>query len=182
MSEMRVTVTTFFDATSADVAREFLEERGIETFLMDDPGLTTEAALPGLAINGIRLQVAPWDVDQAYLLLNRLKREQEDSPTSTAFADPSLAAELAEDAREEAEDNRPVNRLADRALKAAIIGVILWPVQFYASYLLVQLIDSKEAVGQRYRWRARLAALINLPAILCLPLFFVYGKLPSFIG
>ena len=59
-----VTVATFPDVAQADLARERLELEGIRAFVLDQQ---TGGVMPFMvsSIGGIRLQVAPGDVERA---------------------------------------------------------------------------------------------------------------------
>ena len=67
-SEDLVTVATFQDVSQAELARERLENEGVQAFVMDEQ---TGGVMPFMtnAMGGIRVQVAPGDAEKAREIL-----------------------------------------------------------------------------------------------------------------
>ena len=83
--------------------------------------------------------------------------------------------EIAEDLRAEREDKAPVNQLIDRLFRVVIFGLIFWPLQLYALWLLFQLMAEPGAVSANRRWKvwacvilSPVVAMILLLALACL--------------
>jgi len=70
----------------------------------------------------------------------------------------------------EARTNR--EQSADRAFRTALIGLVAFPLEIYAFWLVLDVVCSEERLSPIHRRRATLAALISLPliAVLCLTL------------
>lgn len=185
MHDRLVTVATFDDTTRAALARNLLEAEGIPAVLMDESTIAMDWLLSN-AVGGIKLQVAPVDVERAEFLLARQDPDEPgpDVPeaaitaapaaavpdAATAIATRATAEELAEEQQAERDDANPSNQLAERAFKAALAGLILWPLHFYVIYLLLELRAAPTAVSPDRRWKVWTAALLNY-AIVGPPLF-----------
>jgi hypothetical protein len=169
-------VQTFDSPIAANLAKEFLEDAGLRTMLTDEATVGTAWHL-ALALGGIKLQVAPEDVEEALEVLAEFRPPQ------------GLSADLQDSRhdgggteRKSADDWLPNEREgnADRAFRGAVFGVMLWPLQIYVAWLVIRLLFSKEPLRSGYRWRAAVAGIINLSAILILVMFLkIYCDLSS---
>jgi hypothetical protein len=163
MAGKLVTVGTFDMPTEAHLAKGLLEANGLETFLADELTVGVAWHLSN-ALGGIKLQVPETDVERATGIL-------------AAREDASLDAEegIAELPEiEESEGDPPSSasdKAVDRALRAALLGLILFPffpLYFYSLWLLGRLLFSSEKVSHHKRRRMRLALLLNLPMLVFL--------------
>ena len=158
-----VTVGTFDMPTEAHLAKGLLEANGLETFLADELTVGVAWHLSN-ALGGIKLQVPETDVERATGIL-------------AAREDSSIDAEegLSNLPEMEESENEPLpsasDKAVDRALRAALLGLILFPflpLYLYSLWLLGRLMFSKEKVSHHKRWRRRLAVLLNLPMLVVL--------------
>jgi hypothetical protein len=142
------TIATFGDGIGAHLARGRLQEAGIPVFLVNE---NTVWAAPHLinAIGGIKLQVADENVDKARTLL------AEENAIVSDFEETDET-----DDNEIAPTRREQN--ADRAFRGSLIGLLVLPLQFYVSWLLVQVLFSNERIDPRQARRAVIAAIVNL--------------------
>jgi hypothetical protein len=175
MSDRLVTVATFHDPLQASMVKNYLDEEGIPSVLMDESTVATDWML-STAIGGIKLQVAPIHVERAEMLLVKVEAEKEAEeplPPETAIA----SQEIAEELQAEREDRAPINRLVDRMFRATVFGLIFWPLQAYAFCLLVQLTGEQGRVSDDRRWKVWASVLLSLPIMgtAAALLFFAYG-------
>jgi tetratricopeptide (TPR) repeat protein len=157
MSERTVTVATFAEPVQAHLAKNRLESAGIKSFLANQETVGMSWHL-GIAFGGIQLQVLETDADDARAIL---AENVSDDPEPSDEAGEDSPPEDAESTAETEPTSREKN--ANRAAKAAILGLLLTPVQLYAFWLLLKVSFSKEHLGAVQRRRAMVAAVINLP-------------------
>jgi hypothetical protein len=164
MADRLITVATFHEPVAAALAKNFLESEGIPSVLFDEDTIATDWMLSG-AIGGIKLQVAPLHLERAEMLLTQIQsdrdEEEADEPMTTQTA--IATQEIAEELRAEREDKEPINQLADRLFRTAIFGLILWPLQAYVLWLLVQLSQEEGRVSPNRRWKIWASVLLNIP-------------------
>ena len=65
--------------------------------------------------------------------------------------------------------------MADRALRAAVFGLILCPLQLYSLYLLASLLFLPEAPSPKMQKRAAIAAVLDVAVLVYMYLFFGQG-------
>ncbi len=167
MSETWITVATFHDTVAAVVARNFLDDEGIPSILLDEATVGIGWMLAN-AIGGIKLQVAPHHFERAELLLTQIREAQAEQesdarePDAHAFA----SAEIAEDLQAEHEDRQPINDLADKLFRSTVFGYIIWPLQAYALFLMLQIAASEGKVSPNRRWKIWLSVILNVPILM----------------
>ena len=160
MAGKLVTVTTYDTPTEAHLAKGLLEANGLTVFLADELTVGVAWHLSN-AVGGIKLQVSENDVKRAANIL-----AADENPSIAAAEGGADVAEI-----EESEDNPPSSagdKTVDRALRAALLGLILLPLQLYSLWLLGRLTFSSEKVSPQKRRRIRLAVLLNLPMLVIL--------------
>ena len=165
-----VTVARFDDPVEASLAKNCLEEAGFEVFLADAETVSVAWQLSN-ALGGIKLQVAELKAAQARTIL----QEQHDASAGDqkelvqeAITATCVAGEESEDLLlEDDESDEPEPDLtgrekdAERAFRGAVFGLLFFPLQFYASFLLLKVLFSSEALSGRSRGRAFVAATIT---------------------
>jgi hypothetical protein len=165
MSDRLVTVATFQEPVAAQLARNVLESAGIPAVLFDEDTIATDWML-ATAIGGIKLQVARIHLERAELLLSKTQPEEEEvdpHAQQTAFA----SQEIAEELRADREDLEPINQHTDRLFRVAVFGLLLWPLQFYAIWLLMEILSSDGTVSTNRRWKVWLSLpMIAAPLVL----------------
>ena len=163
MAGKMVTVATFDMPTEAHLAKGLLEANGLAAFLADELTVGVAWHLSN-AVGGIKLQVPENDVERATGILS-------------AREDPSLDAEgelgdLPEVEESEAEPPlSTADKTVDRAVRAALLALILFPffpLYFYSLWQLGRLAFSGQKVSPNKRRRMRLAVLLNLPMLVIL--------------
>jgi hypothetical protein len=178
MSDRLVTVATVDSPAEAGLIRSRLEGAGIPAFVADDATAAMAWPLTG-AFAGVKVQVAEEHARQAVALLNQPPARGpagEAGPLirrgrhTTARA---LAAPRRRDAAEEEPPPSPREEDAERALRAAAFGLLLPPLELYATWLLVKVLLSREPLDRRARRRALAAAALNLTLIAGLVLLVV---------
>ena len=133
MSERLVTIATFGEPTEANIVRSRLEADGIRAWLADEATVGVAWHL-ATAVGGIKLQVAEADVGRAVAVLeaSRSASITEDERQSGRGDD---HLESGDDEPTEVEAASPSDEMADRALLAALLGLLLFPVQLYSLWL-----------------------------------------------
>jgi len=147
-----VTLTVAHDLASARLFQGLLQSAGIECFIPDEHMLSQASYLSGIA-GGLRVQVRTADRERAQELLNDFG-----TPDSPEAQEPE-AEPVDAQAKNKAE------LLAQRALRVAILGFILWPLPHpYALALAVSALGHKELTGPARR-QARVALMVSVGAI-----------------
>jgi hypothetical protein len=168
MGHRWVTIATVDSPVESALIKNLLEAAGIATFLADEDAVSMAWHLVG-AMGGIKVQVAEQDVEGARMVLAERRpesRARRDRPPLSMRRNRLWRAatpELGEGAAEDQEEHTsPREKDADRALRAALVGVLLLPVQAYASWLLLKVVASRQALTGRSRRNAWIAAAINV--------------------
>lgn len=171
-----VTLATFDNSAEASIVRNQLEAAGIRTFLADDATIGMAWHL-GVAVGGVKLQVAEQDAERALAELESLDAAPigEDEWRTGASGDRLDADAEDEEDEEDEEEDTPATTEADktvaRALDAAVIGLFLLPFQLYSLWLLARLANSPLPLTPRNRKRAILALLLDLPLIILISIW-----------
>lgn len=157
-----VTVATFDSLIEAQLAQARLETAGLRSQLADAQLIAMDWVLSN-AVGGIKLQVLGVDAPAAL----RALAEPADTPLPENFDD------LPDDEYDEPPNEREV--AAERTAKAAILGLLLWPVQFYTALLLLGVWSSPLPLRPEYRGKAVAAACLALPfvVVMLLPVALV---------
>lgn len=164
MADELETIATYSESTTANLARNQLLSAGLRAFLVDESTVNMAWHLNN-ALGGIKLQVPVGEAAEACALLAEVNVN-----TDEAFGDASgLPPKSADDDLDMPLSVREQN--ADRAFRAAVLGIPLPPLQPYASWLLIKIATSEEPLSQRHGRTALFAALINVPAMLVLAIF-----------
>jgi hypothetical protein len=129
-----VTVARFSNTAAAELARNGLERAGIRAACFQSDGFYSDLK--------VRLQVDAVDADRALAVL----------------------AETENHAKHHAkrEEQTPREKAADRALFAAIIGMLLFPLLIYVVWQLAIVITSRDRLCRRMRHRAVAACVISV--------------------
>jgi hypothetical protein len=142
-----VTVASYWWDNEAQIARMHLESFGIRTFMAGEMTASMFWHYSN-AVGGIRLQVAECDAERARELLSA-DVTLDDERERAAFADEP--------------DDPPLNsreQNADRALRGAMVGIFLPPLQLYALWLLITVFISDQPLRNRQRRNAIAGAVI----------------------
>ncbi len=173
MSDHLRTVATFLDPVAAALARNFLDGEGIPAVLVDETTIATDWMLGG-AIGGIKLQVSPWHVERAELLLAQVKMEREADDETPLPATAIASQEIAEDLRAEREDKAEINQDVDRLFRVTVFGLIFPPLHFYALYLFLAICGGEGQVSADRRWKIWVSIGLNLPIMGSIAVLFIY--------
>jgi hypothetical protein len=145
-----VTLTTAPDLAAARLVQGLLQSTGIDCFIPDENLLSQASYLSGIA-GGLRVQVRTADRERAQAILDDYRTPDGPADEDEAAADPKTVAES--------------ERLAQRALRVAILGFILWPLPHpYALALALSALARKDLTGHARR-QARVAAGVSLLAL-----------------
>jgi len=149
-----VTLTAAQDLTSARLFQGLLQSAEIECFIPDENMLSQASCLSGIA-GGLRVQVRAADRQRAQELLDDFRTpDRPETEHGTADEEPV-----------DAPATKAAEVLAQRALRVAILGFILWPLPHpYALYLAVAALGRKELKGPARR-QARVALMVSAGAI-----------------
>ena len=175
MSSEHVTVAVFNNEVDAAMARNYLESGGVRAHLLDDATVSMDWALSN-AIGGIKLQVKVADFRRAQFLLGQLPEDarqnyQPAHSQETAFATPETLEDLDADTVEENAKDQAVDRL----FRVAVFGLIFWPLQIYAFWLLLTLQTVEGVISPNRRWKVLASVMLNVPllSLVTFPLFCV---------
>jgi hypothetical protein len=157
-SEPLVTVATFFQPIQAELAKSELAAEGIPAFI-EGGEFASMAWHLTVANRGVKVQVPKELAERALEILSQ-------KPSADA-----ITTEADDDGESEGPQELTVREQdADRAFRGAVIGVLFIPLQLYVFWLLMKVLISDQPLAKRWRNRAVLAAVINLPSmvLLCL--------------
>lgn len=135
MAATLVTVAAYDNVLEAGYWQAMLEAEGILVVLADCEVVAMNWQISG-AVGNIKLQVPE--------------------------AEASRAREILETRRRVSPYRPPEAPEASRALFAAVLGILLPPLQLYALWLVARLIPRRRALSPRDRRRTALAAVISL--------------------
>lgn len=188
MDDAFITVGNYHRLDEANFAKSLLEGAGIAAVLVGDTTVGLAWHLSP-ALGGIQLQVRSEDAELAKEILNppaaagrrgamtaarsgaaSAHEADEDADADEGAQDPDLAAPdpqlLAEAEAEEEAAGRlsPREELAERAFRTAIIGLVLPPVQVYATWLIIRVALAKGPMKGRFWVRSFIALVVNVLA------------------
>jgi hypothetical protein len=164
MADNLVTVATYNTSVEATLAKNYLQSAGIRAVLSDDTTVDMAWHL-GVALGGVKLQVLAEDAERAEEVLEELHPERE---IASAEGEPAETegAGTPEESEEAPPNKREEN--ARRAVRGAVLGLLLWPLELYVFWLLMKVLLSDDPLTPETRRLALFAACINLPfMILC---------------
>jgi hypothetical protein len=177
-SDELVTVATYDDAVSANLALNYLRESGLAAVVADENTVAMDWLLSN-AIRGIKVQVNPNDAKIARGLIEEHDRlRAEEVATTGLLAERKHAVSVANELSPEAADEDPSDadqpdleeepppttreRESLRAFRAALLGILFPPIELYVVYLVYEVFVSDERLGSRYRNMACAAAIIMM--------------------
>ncbi|MGZ3383236.1 MAG: putative signal transducing protein, partial [Isosphaeraceae bacterium] len=158
MSDRLATIATFGSSIEANLARNRLEAADIKAFLDDEETVGMAWHLTS-ALGGIKLLVGDRDAEEALAILAESEtadlpapgQADEALPPTSGGEQPSELGRVEVDERELALTRREQN--ADRALRGAVLGLLLLPLQLYAFWLLLKVFVSDERLSPDKRRR-----------------------------
>jgi hypothetical protein len=164
MSDEFVTLATFDDPVHAAMARNYLEAGGVRAFLLDEETVAMNWGISN-AVGGIKLQVKASSLEEAEALLDEMHAGEADDD---AAHDPALATAIAtpetvEELQEELDDRSPRDIAVDRLFVMTVFGLVLWPLQFFALWMLLTLGSVEGQLSPNRRWKIWVSALLNIP-------------------
>ena len=185
MADKMVTVARFSDPVQAAMARNRLEEVGLRSMLNNEETAVIGWQL-GASVGTIELLVAETDAEAAqealfyrHLSLGEIQRRTEAShPEGVAEQDTDLLHRsditTPEAVEEDEEPANPRGEKVDRAFRSALFGVMLFPLAFYALYLLFDIFLGEEPIPASHKVKAWIALLVCIPMVLLGLLFVRY--------
>jgi hypothetical protein len=187
MHDRLITIASFATPLEARLAMNRLEAAGIRAAL-EGEATTGMAWHLTNAIGGVKLLVLERDGERAMEILDAEDDEHDtaaDGPGDDAgFDEPDdedwdddldedydeeeAEAETEDDADADEADEKLTGREenADRALRGAVVGILFFPIQFYALWLLVKVFASEERLRADKRKRAIVAAALCFPCVI----------------
>jgi hypothetical protein len=157
MANNFVTVATFANSFTANLAQQRLQAEGIKCYLADEATANLVWDLT-VAIGWIKLKVAQSDIEQAKFILGSAEFDyQSDEPPEELYQD-----------NDEIEIVSWADQTADRAFRTAIVGliVVFLPLPLYSLWLLTRLLISRQPISPKSRIKVIVAAIICLLYIL----------------
>ena len=184
-----VTIATYWSPVEANLARNALDAAGVRAILVGEETVGMAWHLTN-AIGGVKVQVRSADADRATELLDAISPaddataadDPDDYGQDSGEADDGFEAEHDREGDEKNEagktkvdaPDRALTRReldADKALRVAMLGLLMIPLQLYVFWLLARVYVSEEPLAADKRWSALVAGAINFPFVL---LVFVY--------
>jgi hypothetical protein len=160
MSSELVTVATFNDPIEAAMARNYLEAAGISAMLLDETTVATNWGIAN-AVGGIKLQVSLGNLAQAEVLLDQVPDDEPDDVPSIALT----MTPTTDEPPEELDHGTTKDKAVDRLFRATIFGLVFWPLQFYALWLLMTLPTMGGKMSPDRRWKVGVSLLFSLPLV-----------------
>ncbi|HWY87520.1 MAG TPA: DUF2007 domain-containing protein [Gemmataceae bacterium] len=150
-----VTVAVLPGETEANLVKNQLGAAGIDAYLDGAEAAAMAWHMAG-AFGGVKVQVAAADAEDARALLEKRAWQDEPDDAKTAVATAETLEKLGED--DEVLSEREKN--AGRAIRAAVFGLLLFPLWAYATLLLLKVYSSPEKLEGRPRIYAKAAAWV----------------------
>ena len=140
--------------TEANLVKNQLEAAGIDAYLDGAEAVAMSWHMTG-AFGGVNVQVAESDAEDALALLEkRAWQDEPDGARAQTVATSETLAKLSEEG-EEVLSEREKN--ANRAMRAAVFGLLFFPLWGYAALLLLKIYSSPEKLEGRPRAYAKAA-------------------------
>jgi hypothetical protein len=171
-----MTVAISQNATEANLIKNQLEAAGIKAFLSGEEAAAMAWHMSG-AFGGIKVQVPASAAEDALSILERKAWQVESEKEKASVATAKTLAKMDDD-EEPAEILSDREKAANQAARAAVFGLIFWPLEIYAIGLLLWVYFGPGKLEGRPRTNAKLASWIILPLLLFLCLVvvaIVYG-------
>jgi hypothetical protein len=164
MPDSLVTVASYTTPVEAALVKNQLELAGVPAFLTND-AMVTMAWQYSNATGGVGVQVAASDAAQAREILEELRASLATENLGSGSAGTTHNDENA------AEEDRwtaasPREAAAQRALRAAMLGLLFPPLWIATLWLLAKVLASRERLGSQYAWQAWAAAAVVVPVAL----------------
>jgi hypothetical protein len=176
-----VTLETYMNAMQAHLVKNQLQAMGIRCVLADEFAVSMTWHLSN-AIGGIKVQVAEEDLERAEEVLDALERshrsdrsqanetEEQGSDTGNDEAETGKPAAEAKPDPDGDDDDEPAlnarEQMAERAYRAVLIGLVVLPLQFYATWLLLGVWQEDQLMRPAVRHRLSWAIGLNVPAVI----------------
>lgn len=170
-TEEIVTVASYDSPVEARLALAKLTEANIRATLADEELVAMDWAMSN-AVGGIKLQVLRSDLLAAERALADRPDDAEPPAARRSAAPPeAIAPEPTQAIRDRPTpalpaDEPPANAREEavvRASRAALFGLLLWPLQVYVLSLLLDVSQSEEPLRPEYRWRVVFALVLAVP-------------------
>ena len=149
-----VTIATFTNSIEASLAQQQLKAAGI-TCLLADEATTNFAWHLSVAVGWIKLKVLRTDVANAIDIL-----------TATNVQFQPFDDDADED--DDFEQVSPADEILERAFRAAVIGLIFFPLQLYSIWLLAKLLFSGWKISRNRYLKAIIAIILDMLIIFIL--------------
>ena len=164
MSNELVILQSYLSGFEANLARSQLAFAGIESVVLDEMVVGTLWHM-GPALGGVKLQVRQEDAEEALAVLREAfaPEESDDAEVSAPLPTPAQQEEATREAAWEAES--PQTLLMDRATRAAVYGLIFFPVQWWSLYLMGKRLAMSQKLSAQERGRMILLTILNLPGL-----------------
>jgi hypothetical protein len=185
MGKRLVTIATFDQAAQARLAKNALDEEGIQS-AVNDENLVAMDWLLSNAVGGVKVQVWEEDADRAVAVLERKFGEHGEGLGAAPVAPEEFAAEAEAAPQDEGEESPPPpepgesdaiappserEEYARRLVFTSIIGLVLPPVAVYALYLLLNALFGAGELSPRGRLNLSLGIVMTLVGVVWFPFF-----------
>ncbi len=143
-----VTIATFINSIEASLAQQQLKAAGIRCLLADE-AMTNFAWHLTVAVGWIKLKVFRADMDNAIDILTATNIQFENDDNDDEFAKVS-----------------PADKILERAFRAAVIGLIFFPLQLYSLWLLGVLVFSGWKISRNRYLKATMTIILDMLIVL----------------
>jgi hypothetical protein len=151
MPDKLVTIAAFGTLAEATMARDQLEAEGVRAVLADAEAVGMAWYLTS-AFGGVKLQVMDVDVDRAISILGA----DNVTPIGDGESPPDETGkgfERDSDMPDDDDRESPTDEVIERAFRAALLGVLFLPLQFYSVWLLLHIPRGYEPLSSENRRR-----------------------------
>ena len=152
-----VTVAVPRTAAEAHFLKNQLEAVGIDVYLADEEAVAMAWHMTG-GFGGVKLQVAATDAEDGRYF---------GPPALARYAGATaVGGTAAEDEDDEEEVLSEREQTANRAYRAAVFGLLFFPLEAYALWLFIRVARTRDSLAGKLRVNAKVGALIMVLGIL----------------
>jgi hypothetical protein len=160
MSTLQLTtVATYGSSFEAQVAKNCLQESGISACVVNDT-IVDMAWHLGRAVGGVKVEVPQSEANEARDILEQLRTH-------------GAQGEEADDPAE-VEAPNPIDADLSRSVRAAAMGILFLPLQFYSMYLMAKVAMIGRPLGRRRIRKLWLAGALNSYLLMIIAMLLIF--------
>lgn len=169
MSSNLVVIATFNNSVEASLTQQLLEENEVVSWLKDEATVNVAWHLT-IAVGSIKLMVREEEAHKAMAIIEEYQASLEDENSEnddllTSDAEDEVLLELS-----------PTDKTLQQALRVAVIGLILLPLQLYSLWLLLSLLWKRSPLTPRQQLKVVITLGLDLAVLIV-----IFGLISSFL-